>query len=256
MGILDGKVAIVTGGAGNLGRKTAEKVLQQGAKVSLVDMNEPELKNIQKEINNDKVMIVKADVTDEDDVVNYVNKTLDKFGQIDIFFNNAGIIGDVGPVDEQTLENFNKVLSINLTGIFLGVKHVLPVMKEQRNGSIINTSSVDGLRGSPNMAPYAISKHGVVGLTKTAALESAPHNVRVNSIHPAPVTGNMMKTVHEGMDADNPEEVEEEISKDIPLGHYADSDNIGNLVLFLASDFSEYITGSQYRVDGGMGATS
>lgn len=256
MGILDGKVAIITGGAGNLGRTTAKKFLQQGAKVSLVDMDEPKLEKIQKEINSDNVMIVKADVTDENDVKHYVAKTLDQFSQIDIFFNNAGIIGDVGPVEEQTLENFNYVLSINLTGIFLSVKHVLPIMKKQENGSIINTSSVDGLRGSPNMAPYSISKHGVVGLTKTAARESAPKHVRVNSIHPAPVSGNMMKIVHEGMDADDPDEVKKEISKDIPMGHYADSDNIGNLVLFLASDLSEYITGSQYRVDGGMGATS
>ncbi|WP_449354822.1 SDR family NAD(P)-dependent oxidoreductase [Virgibacillus natechei] len=257
MGRLDGKVAIITGGAGNLGKTAAEKFLNEGAKVSLVDMDKSKLEQVQKELSDENVLIIEANVTKEEDVKNYVDQTVNKFGSVDVFFNNAGIIGEVGPIDQQSLENFNKVLSINAMGIFLGMKHVIPVMKKQQYGSIINTSSVDGLRGSPNMAPYATAKHAVVGLTKTASLEVAENNVRVNSIHPAPVSGDMMKTVHQGQSAsqgNEDEQVQEEITKGIPLGHYADSKNIANLVLFLASDESEFITGAEYRVDGGMGA--
>lgn len=184
---------------------------------------------------------------------------MNEFGSLDIFFNNAGIIGDVAPIDEQTLDNFNKVLSINATGIFLGLKHVIPVMKEQESGSIINTSSVDGLRGSPNLSPYATSKHAVVGLTKSAALENAAHNIRMNSIHPAPVSGSMMKTVESGLSTSQKseeEKVKETLTESIPIGRYAESEDISNVVLFLASDDSKFVTGSQYRVDGGMGATS
>lgn len=259
MGRLEGKVAIITGGAGGIGKKAAEIFLREGAKVSLVDMDKEKLEEVQKDLSDDNVLIIEANVTKEDDVKNYVSQTVDKFGSVDIFFNNAGIIGDVGAIDEQSLDNFNKVLSINATGIFLGMKHVIPVMKKQQSGSIINTSSVDGLRGSPNMAPYATSKHAVVGLTKTASLEVAENNVRVNSIHPAPVSGGMMKTVEKGQSASQDsdvEQMEEEFSKSIPLGHYADAENIANLVLFLASDESRFITGAEYRVDGGMGATS
>lgn len=259
MGRLDGKVAIITGGAGNLGKTAAEIFLREGAKVSLVDMDKSKLEQAQKELSDENVLIIEANVTKEEDVKNYVDQTVNKFGSVDIFFNNAGIIGEVGSIDQQSLDNFNKVLSINATGIFLGMKHVIPVMKKQQRGSIINTSSVDGLRGSPNMAPYATAKHAVVGLTKTASLEVAENNVRVNSIHPAPVSGDMMKTVHQGQSAsqgNKDEQVQEEITKSIPLGRYADSKNIANIVLFLASDESEFITGGEYRVDGGMGATS
>ena len=256
MGKLEGKVAIITGAAGTIGRKAAEVFLREGAKVSLVDMDRSTLEQVQNELSNENIFVVEANVTNEEDVANYVNQTLDKFGSIDIFFNNAGIIGELGPIHQQSLDNFNKVLSVNVTAVFLGMKYVIPIMKKQQSGSIINTSSVDGLRGSPNLAPYSASKHAVVGLTKTASLEVAEKNIRVNSIHPSPVSGNMMKNVHQGINKGYEEQVEEKISKKIPLGHYANPKNIADLVLFLASDDSEFITGSEYRVDGGMGAIS
>ncbi len=256
MGKLEGKVAIITGAAGNIGRKAAVVFLNEGAKVSLVDMDKSTLEQVQKELANENVFVIEANVTNEEEVKDYVDQTLDKFGSIDIFFNNAGIIGEMGPIHHQSLANFNKVLAINTTAVFLGMKYVIPVMKKQQSGSIINTSSVDGLRGNPNMAPYSASKHAVVGLTKSAALEVAENNIRVNSIHPAPVTGNMMKTVHQGINKDDTEKIEEKISRKIPLGRYANPKNIADLVLFLASDDSEFITGSEFRVDGGMGATS
>ncbi|WP_411842437.1 SDR family NAD(P)-dependent oxidoreductase [Salinicoccus sp. HZC-1] len=259
MGRLDNKVAVITGGAGGLGKQTAQIFLNEGAKVSLVDLDKSKLDAVKEELGSENVLTVEADVTNEDDVKNYVEQTVDAFGSLDIFFNNAGIIGDIAPIDEQTLENFNKVTAINATGLFLGLKHVIPVMKEQESGSIINTSSVDGLRGSPILSPYSTSKHAVVGLTKTAALENAAHNIRVNSVHPAPVSGNMMQTVEKGLSKSQQNEeaaVKEALTESIPIGRYAEYDDIANVVLFLASDDSKFVTGSQYRVDGGMGATS
>lgn len=250
MGRLTGKTAIITGGAGGIGQKTAALFAAEGANVALVDVDARALEDVHAgSAYPDQLLTVEADVTDEDDVANYVAKTREAFGQIDILFNNAGIIGDVVPIRDQSLENFHKVLGINAVGVFLGLKHVMPVMQEQKSGSIINTSSVDGLRGSPNLSPYAASKHAVIGLTKTAALEIADSGARVNSIHPAPVTGDMMETVHEGVE-------ESEILKAIPMGKYAQVEDIGRLALFLASDDSRFITGGQYRVDGGMGAVA
>jgi 3alpha(or 20beta)-hydroxysteroid dehydrogenase len=182
-------------------------------------------------------------------VKNYVNKAIEQFGKIDVFFNNAGIEGKVAPIMEQKVEDLDKVLSVNVRGVFLGLKYVLAIMTKQGYGSVINTSSVAGLDGSPGVSPYIASKHAVVGLTKAAAIEVASANVRVNSIHPSPVNTRMMGSLEEGLGAE-----QEVISKTIPLGRYGESSDNANLVLFLASDESSFITGVQYRVDGGMGA--
>lgn len=238
------KVALITGGAGGIGKATAENFLKEGAKVVLVDLFEESLQKAQEELKTyGEVLTVQADVE------NYVKQAVEKLGKIDIFFNNAGIEGKVAPIVEQTVENFDKVLSVNVRGVFLGLKYVLPVLTNQGYGSVINTSSVAGLAGSAGVAPYVTSKHAVVGLTKTAALEVASANVRVNSIHPSPVNTRMMRSLEEGLQAD-----EATMSKGIPLGRYGEADDIAKLVLFLASDDSTFITGGQYRVDGGMGA--
>lgn len=185
---------------------------------------------------------------------NYVKKTVEKFGRIDVFFNNAGIEGKVAPITEQKVEDLDKVLAVNVRGVFLGLKHVLAVMKEQGSGSVINTSSVAGLSGSPNVTPYIASKHAVVGLTKATAVEVAPYKVRVNSVHPSPVNTRMMRSLEEGFAPGQAEAAKADMEKSIPLGRYGESEDISNLVLFLASDESAFITGVQYRVDGGMGA--
>ncbi|MBP1950529.1 SDR family NAD(P)-dependent oxidoreductase [Virgibacillus litoralis] len=252
MARLEGKTAIITGG---IGKKTAEYFLKEGAKVSLVDMKQDALDNVKSDLEQyGDVMTVKADVTNEDEVKNYVTKTIEKFGSIDVFFNNAGIEGEVAPIAEQKVENFNKVLTVNVQGIFLGLKHVIPIMTKQESGSIINTSSVAGLIGSPGVSPYVASKHAVIGLTKSAALEVAGSNVRVNSIHPSPVNTRMMRSLEKGFNPDDAEQAKEEQENAIPMGRYGESGDIANLVLFLASDESSFISGSQYRIDGGMAA--
>ncbi|MFA8439382.1 SDR family NAD(P)-dependent oxidoreductase [Pueribacillus sp. YX66] len=255
MANLLGKVGIITGGAGGIGKETASQFLQAGAKVVLVDLMDEPLQLAKSELQSQgDVHTVQADVSKEADVQNYVKETIDKFGTIDIFFNNAGIEGKVAPITEQSIEDFDKVIAVNVRGVFLGLKYVLPIMMKQRSGSIINTSSVAGLNGSPFVSPYIASKHAVTGLTKTAALEAASANVRVNSIHPSPVNTRMMRSLEEGYNPGQAEEAKKGFAQGIPLGRYGESDDIAKLVLFLASDESSFITGAQYRIDGGMGA--
>lgn len=249
MGKLDGKVAIITGGAGGIGKETARTFLEEGAKVALVDLDEEALNGVKDELDNaDDVLVIPTDVSKEEDVKNYVEKTKSEFGQIDILFNNAGVTGKRTPLVDIKLEDFDNLMNINARGVFLGLKHVLPEMLEQESGSVINTSSVDGLRGSPELAPYSASKHAVVGLTKSAAIEVADKGIRVNSVHPSPVDTDMM----EGLEGEDKSQAD--FAEDIPFGRYATPQEVTNVVLFLASDDSEFITGSQYRVDGGMGA--
>ncbi|MGP4067092.1 SDR family NAD(P)-dependent oxidoreductase [Halobacillus sp. B29] len=256
MGRLDGQTAVITGGSGGIGKTTARLFLQEGAKVSLVDVDEEALSDAKSELDDyGEVMMITADVTEEKDVQNYVEKTLDQFETIDIFFNNAGIEGEVRPIIEQRVEDFDKVMNVNVRGVFLGLKHVMPVMTKKQDGSIINMSSVAGLMGSPGVAPYVTSKHGVVGLTKAAALEAAPYSVRVNSVHPSPVNTRMMRSLEKGFSPDDAEAAKEEQTNAIPLNRYGETEDIAKVVLFLASDDSRFVTGSQYRVDGGMGAT-
>lgn len=253
MGRLEDKVALITGGANGIGKETAKLFVKEGADVVIVDLFEDDLKEAKKEIAAEadkKVLIVQADVAKEAEVKKYVNKTMEEFGQIDVFFNNAGIEGKVAPIVDQDIEDLDKIYDVNIRGVFLGLKYVLKVMQDQEFGSIINTSSVAGLAGSPGVAPYVTSKHAEVGMTKSAALEAAQYNVRVNSVHPSPVNTRMMRSLEEGLDTD-----EETMAQGIPLGRYGESIDIANVVLFLASDESEFVTGSQYVVDGGMGAS-
>ncbi|OUM93079.1 MAG: oxidoreductase [Caldibacillus debilis] len=256
MARLDGKAAVITGGAGGIGKETAKLFLQEGAKVVLVDLFDEALEKAKNELSSfGEVLTVRADVTKEEDVKNYVKVAYEHFGKIDVFFNNAGIEGKVQPITEITVEDFEKVQKVNVLGVFLGLKHVLPIMMKQGHGSIINTSSVAGLGGTPGVAPYVASKHAVIGLTKVAALEAAKANVRVNSIHPSPVNTRMMRSLEKGFNPENAEEAKEEFTKSIPLGRYAEPSDIAKLVLFLASDESAFIAGAEYRIDGGMRAS-
>ena len=166
----------------------------------------------------------------------------------------AVLPGMVAPLVDQKIEDFDRVMAVNVRGAFLGLQHVLPVMTGQQSGSVINMSSIAGLKGSPNVAPYITSKHAVVGLTRAAAIEVAGHNVRVNSVHPSPVNTRMMRSLEEGFNPGHGDEVKQQLAGTIPLGRYGESIEIANLVLFLASDESAFITGAQYPIDGGMSA--
>lgn len=252
---LQEKVAIITGGSGGIGQETAARFLAEGASVVLVDIDQAGLDAARQALGGgDRVLTARADVSNEDDVRQYVQTTLDRFGRIDVFFNNAGIEGKVAPLHEQDIAMFDKVLAINVRGAYLGLKHVLPHMYKAGTGSVINTSSVAGLDGSPGVLPYVTSKHALTGMTKVAAIEAAAHGVRVNSVHPSPVNTRMMRSLEAGFAPDDAEGAKADLEKAIPLGRYGEPADIANLVLFLASDESRFITGAQVRIDGGMGA--
>jgi NAD(P)-dependent dehydrogenase (short-subunit alcohol dehydrogenase family) len=249
------KIAIITGGSGGIGKAVAVRMLGEGACVVLVDLDRAGLDATARELGaSDRVLAVQADIANEDDVRHYVQATLDRFGRIDVFFNNAGIEGKVAPLEQQDTAMFDKVIAINVRGTYLGLKHVLPHMYRARRGSVINTSSVAGLEGFADVLPYVTSKHAITGMTKVAAIEAARHGVRVNSVHPSPVNTRMMRSLEAGFDPNDPGAAKAGFEKAIPLGRYGEPGDIANLVLFLASDESSFITGVQYRIDGGMGA--
>ncbi|PTL40240.1 SDR family NAD(P)-dependent oxidoreductase [Alkalicoccus saliphilus] len=255
MGKLDGAIAVITGGAGNLGKTAAELFIREGAKVALVDNNSEKLeKEVERLTSLGEIISIKADVTNENDVKNYVEVVKNRWGRIDVFLNNAGVLGKVAPLVNQTAEDYYFLMDINVKGVFLGLKYVMPVMITQKSGSIINTSSTSGLAGSSGNSLYSASKHAVVGLTKTAALESSSEGVRVNSIHPSPIDSEMMRNIEKELNSDDPEKIKEKIISRIPAGRYGSMKEVAGVMLFLAGEDSKFITGSQYRVDGGMGA--
>lgn len=249
---LENKVAIITGGAGSIGKITAELFLAEGAKVLLVDLSEEALKKTVKELNTDQVKYCVADVSKASEVKKYVAETVKQFGQIDVFFNNAGIEGVVKPLNEYPESDFDKVIAVNVKGPWLGNKYALPQMKD--GGSIIMTSSVAGILGFANMSAYVTSKHAIVGIMRTTAMEAAPRKIRVNTVHPSPVNNRMMRSIEEGASAGHGEEVKKQFEATIPLGRYAEPIEIAKLVVFLASDDSQFITGTTQVIDGGMAA--
>lgn len=248
---LENKVALITGGAGSIGQTTAKLFIEEGAKVVLVDLDEAALKKVVAELG-DQAAYVAANVTIAADVQRYANEAVKKFGKIDIFFNNAGIEGVVKPITEFPEDIFDKVIAVNVKGVFLGCKYVLPQMKD--GGSMIITSSVAGLGATPNFVAYTTSKHATLGIMKTAALEAAPRKIRVNSIHPSPVDNRMMRSIEEGYEPGKAADMQKTFAASIPLGRYAAPLEISKLVLFLGSDDSQFITGAQYVIDGGSSA--
>ena len=191
------KVVIITGAAGGIGKEIARKLASEGAKLTLVDLNLEGVKAVAEELNlgEDRVLTLKADVSKEEDVKNYVDQTVAKFGRIDGFANNAGVEGPAKPIEEITEKDFDFVYNINVKGAFYGIKYVLPVMKEQKSGSIVNTASVAGLIGSPLMMLYNSWKQALMEINKVAAIEAAPYNARVNSVNPGVINTQMMRQI-------------------------------------------------------------
>jgi NAD(P)-dependent dehydrogenase (short-subunit alcohol dehydrogenase family) len=252
---LDGKVAVVTGAAGVIGTATIRLLAERGARVVAVDRREQDLEAAIKDLPAAaQALAVTADVTSEDEVAEYVRAAVDKFGTIDVFYNNAGIEGDVKPITEYSLESFRRVLDVNVVGVFLGMKHVLPVMLKQTKGSIINTASTAGLMGSPRIAAYSASKHAVIGLTKTAAWECTATGVRVNCVCPGMIDSRMLSAIIEGRNAGNAPTPHEKLVERIPARRLGQASEVASIVAFLASDEASYVSGSSYTVDGGRTA--
>lgn len=220
----------------------------------LVDLDEDKLQRVIDNLNSDSVRQCVADVTSEDSTANYVAATIEAFGKIDVLLANAGIEGPVLPVGEYDTQSFREVIDVNLMGVFLGIKHVFPAMKASGGGSIVITSSIMGVSGAPGLSAYNASKHAVIGLMRSCAKEGGEHNIRVNTINPAPVDGRMMRALEKGSMPDDPGAMREQLEARIPLQRYAAPGDVANLMLFLASEESRFLNGSVYMVDGGMTA--
>jgi NAD(P)-dependent dehydrogenase (short-subunit alcohol dehydrogenase family) len=248
---LDGKVAVVTGAAGVIGTATIRLLAERGARIVAIDRREDDLKAAAGDLPaSAQALAIAADVTSEDEVADYVRAAIDKFGTIDVFYNNAGVEGEIKPITQYPLAAFRKVIDVNVVGVFLGLKHVLPVMLKQNKGSIINTASIAGLIGSPDIAVYSASKHAVIGLTKSAALECAGTGVRVNCVCPGLIDSRMLSSIIQGRNPGNAPVPNDRIVERIPARRLGQPSEVASIVAFLASDDSSYVSGSAYTVDG------
>jgi NAD(P)-dependent dehydrogenase (short-subunit alcohol dehydrogenase family) len=254
---LKGKITLITGGAGDIGIAAGELFVREGSKVMLVDVDEDRLKEAVRHIGGtERVEYVVADVTQEEQVKRYVAECVKRFGTIDVFLNNAGIEGCVLPITEYPVDDFDRVIAVNVRGAWLGLKYVIPVMAQHGGGSIVISSSVAGVKGSALTSAYITSKHAVVGMMKSVSAECGPLNIRINTVNPCPVEGRMMGKLEEGYDEflqmilPGAPSAREAMIQRIPLGRYARPADIANLMLFLAGDESKFVSGSVHMVDG------
>ncbi|MXZ90983.1 MAG: SDR family oxidoreductase [Chloroflexi bacterium] len=260
MARLDGKVALITGAAGGIGRTAARLFADEGARLTLVDLDEDALRDIVQSIGADRAGYVVADVTQPDQTQAYVNAAVERWGGIDAFLANAGIEGAVAPIPDYPIEMFDRVMAVNVRGVWLGLKYVIPVMRERGGGSIVITSSTAGVGGSLDLSAYTTSKHAVIGMMRTAAMEGAASAIRVNTVNPAPIETRMMRSIEEQRvatldDGDvTTEQLKRATAARIPLQRYGDPAEVARLMLFLASDDSSFCTGGVYMVDGGRSA--
>jgi NAD(P)-dependent dehydrogenase (short-subunit alcohol dehydrogenase family) len=252
---LDGRVAIITGGSGGIGRAAAKRFVDEGAKVLLVDIEERALRNAVDAIGANHSSSVCADVTSDDDTQRYVKTAVERYGRVDIYLANAGIEGNVKPIPDYPVEMFDRVIAVNVRGVWLGLKHVIPVMAKGGGGSIVITSSTAGIHGYAGASAYVTSKHAVIGMMRTAALECAPLKIRVNTVNPSPIDTRMMRSLEEQIAPGQSGQAKEQFQSTIPLGRYGQPDEVADVMLFLASDQSSYCTGGVYMVDGGVSST-
>jgi len=248
-----GQVALVTGAAGGIGRAVALALVQVGAKVLLVDIAKEAGLQTQSLIENigGEAMFVQADVSDPEQVQNYVNIAMQTWGRIDIFMNNAAWQGEIHSLVDYPLDVFEKVMSINVRGVFLGLKYVLPIMIQQGKGAVVNTASLGSFLATRKLGPYTASKHAVMGLTKTTAIEVARKGIRVNAVCPGPVDTEMLRDIEASQATGSAEQLRAQRTASIPDGRYADPVEVANLMLYLASDLSSHITGQGIQINGG-----
>ena len=245
-GRLEGKSAVITGGANGIGAEAARRFVAEGARVLLVDRDEAALAGTAEAIG-EGVATMAGDVAADGTAPAYVAEALRRFGRLDVLLLNAGIEGAIAPIPEYPLAMFDRVIAVNVRGVWLGLAAAMPAM--QAGGSVVITSSTAGLRGSARVAAYVTSKHAVVGLMRCAALEGAPLGIRVNCVNPGPTDTRMIAAIDEGM---SPGAGAAARARRIPLGRYGEVADVAAMMLFLASDEARYCTGGAYVVDGGV----
>lgn len=242
---LSGKTAIITGGASGMGRASVQRFLEEGATVVAIDIDEAGLESL--EIPSGRGMAVRVDVTDNAEITDIVNRTVQTYGRLDTYFNNAGLAQHATGVEDVELAEWNRLIEVNLTAAFLAARVALPHMRKQRSGSFIITASTAGLRPRPNLQAYNASKFGAVGLAKSLALEVGADNVRVNALCPVAANTPMLEKFGYGTH----DETAKLLTAATPLGRVAEASEIAAAAAFLASDDAAFITGLAFPVDGG-----
>ncbi|MHA6251237.1 glucose 1-dehydrogenase [Oceanobacillus sp. CAU 1775] len=248
MGKLDGKVAIITGAAQGMGASHVKLFVNEGAKVVLTDIQDEAGKALAAELG-ENALFIKHDVTNYDEWKHVVKAAEENFGPVDILINNAGTSGPALSIEELDIEGYQKIVDINQTSVFYGLKAVVPSMKKTKAGSIINISSVAGLAGAPKALPYITSKFAVRGMTKAAAADLAEFGITVNSVHPGVIETPMV--IDYGKTEDGKTYLDN-MKQGIPLNRFAQVEEVSKLVVFLASDDANYSTGSEFVIDGGV----
>ena len=251
MARLQGKVAVITGGSGGIGLATGRLFAAEGATVVLVDLDETTLRAAVAEAGNAAIHHQVADVSDEAQMRGVLHDTVARHGRLDVLFCNAGTEGRIAPLSEMPVEDFDRVMAVNVRGVFLGLKHAMPIMQRQGGGSILITSSVAGFKGGAFLAPYAASKHAVVGLMRSAVLEAGSSGVRINTIHPSPIETRMMRAIEHGRAPGAEAAAKQMITNRIPAGRYGTADEVAQGIVWLLSDSASYTTISLLDISGG-----
>jgi NAD(P)-dependent dehydrogenase (short-subunit alcohol dehydrogenase family) len=252
----EGRVAIVTGASGGIGRATALRLAGEGARVLLADLASTPLEEAAAEVSDagTEVETLAVDVTEPEQMEAMVARAEEAFGGLDLLVNNAGIEGVMTGIEDYPLEVFDQVFAVNVRGVFLGMRFAAPALRRRGGGAIVNVASVAGLTGDPNLSVYCASKHAVIGLTRSGAISWASEGVRVNAVCPSPVETRMMRSIEQGMggEGEGAEAIHKMISERIPVGRYAEPAEIASLIAFVGSDEARFINGSIYTIDGGM----
>tara|TARA_Y100001934_G_scaffold247208_1_gene306836 strand:+ start:636 stop:1418 length:783 start_codon:yes stop_codon:yes gene_type:complete len=251
---LDGKVAIITGGSGGIGAAAAKLFVAEGAKVMLVDLDEAALKSVVADIGEENAAYAAADVSDPVATQAFVDAALERFGGLNIAILNAGIEGRISSIADYPLETFDKVIDVNVRGVFVGLKSIMPVMSNGGGGSIVITSSTAGIRATGGMSAYVTSKHAVIGLMRAAAIEGAADDIRVNTVNPSPIDTRMMSSIEEQSGLASGDRSNRPMARHTPLQRYGEPEEVARLMMFLSSDDSSFCTGGVYMVDGGVSA--
>ncbi len=253
MNRLSNKVCVITGAAGDIGREAARLFVSEGAHVVLVDRDPSTLAKLLTELGSTHAVSVVADVSNEQEVRDFMSLAVKHFGGLDVVLANAGIAGPAGKTLEQcSVEEFDQVMTVNVRSVWLAIKHSAPLLRARGGGSIVVTSSIAGLVGAGKAGPYVTSKHALMGLAKTAAVELARDKIRVNTVNPGPVESRMMREIEHGFTPEDESKAKKGILSTIPYGRYVRTDEVAKMMLFLASDDSSFCTGSAYLVDGGL----
>lgn len=249
---LNNKVVFITGAASGIGLAVSKLFIEKGASVLMADLDADTLHAESREWDQARVVTTVVDVTSQQEMEAAVALAKEKFGRVDIAVLNAGVPGANMPLEDYPVELFDEVMAVNMRGVWLGLRAVIPLMKKQQAGSIIMTSSIQGLSALAGTTAYTTSKHALVGMMKGAALELAEFGIRVNAVHPGYVETPMMDAIHKAVVPDSPQDFQDAIAATVPMKRYARVEEIARLVAFLGSEEASYSTGSSFIADGGI----